>query len=208
MSWNRASTWCTAVLSMPDCGGGAQGGTRERGLGLLLSGRGGERHHDSAWGAGVGAHRLLTTGPGRFAFRATFWRYMSASAAAIRSSGAVVSLERVAMPALKLRCNSSPCQGKRVCSIKSRIDWRTIADPSAQVWGRITANSSPPRRAQISVDRQRDFLDFDTIYEKIRETVELGGTGVLMQGGLHPDLKIDWHEKMLRGIKERFPQVH
>src|ERR1017187_1814674 len=149
MSWNRASTWCTAVLSMPDCGGGAQGGTRERGLGLLLSGRGDERHHDSAWGAGVGAHRLLTAGPGRFAFRATFWRYMSASAAAIRSSGAVVSLERVAMPALKLRCNSSPCQGKRVCSIKSRIDWRTIADPSAPVWGRIAANSSPPRRADI-----------------------------------------------------------
>jgi cyclic dehypoxanthinyl futalosine synthase len=28
-----------------------------------------------------------------------------------------------------------------------------------------------------------------------------------MQGGLHPDLKIDWHEKMLRGIKERF-KVH
>ncbi len=50
------------------------------------------------------------------------------------------------------------------------------------------------------------ILDFDTIYEKIRETVELGGTGVLMQGGLHPDLKIDWHEKMLRGIKERFPE--
>ena len=27
-----------------------------------------------------------------------------------------------------------------------------------------------------------------------------------MQGGLHPDLKIDWHEQMLRGIRERFPQ--
>src|SRR6202167_5066129 len=52
------------------------------------------------------------------------------------------------------------------------------------------------------------ILEFDTIYEKIRETVELGGTGVLMQGGLHPDLKIDWHERMLRGIKERFPQIH
>src|SRR5262249_52363227 len=52
------------------------------------------------------------------------------------------------------------------------------------------------------------ILDFDTIYDKIRETVELGGTGVLMQGGLHPDLKIDWHEKMLWGIKERFPKVH
>ncbi len=52
------------------------------------------------------------------------------------------------------------------------------------------------------------ILDFDTIYEKIRETVELGGTGVLMQGGLHPDLKIDWHEHMLSGIKQRFPKVH
>ena len=51
------------------------------------------------------------------------------------------------------------------------------------------------------------ILEFDTIYEKIRETVELGGTGVLMQGGLHPDLKIDWHEQMLRGIKQRF-KVH
>jgi cyclic dehypoxanthinyl futalosine synthase len=52
------------------------------------------------------------------------------------------------------------------------------------------------------------ILDFDTIYEKIRETVELGGTGVLMQGGLHPDLNIDWHEQLLRGIKQRFPKVH
>ena len=51
------------------------------------------------------------------------------------------------------------------------------------------------------------ILDFDTIYEKIRETVELGGTGVLMQGGLHPDLKIEWFERLLTGIKQRFPQV-
>src|SRR2546422_2920041 len=52
------------------------------------------------------------------------------------------------------------------------------------------------------------ILDLETIYDKIRETVELGGTGVLMQGGLHPDLKIAWHEQMLRGIKQRFPKVH
>src|SRR6201988_5035146 len=52
------------------------------------------------------------------------------------------------------------------------------------------------------------ILDFETIHEKNRETVELGGTGVLMQGGLHPDLKIEWHEKMLRGIRQRFPKVH
>src|SRR5437773_12563280 len=52
------------------------------------------------------------------------------------------------------------------------------------------------------------ILDFDTIYEKIRETVELGGTGVLMQGGPHPALKIDWHEPLLRGITQRLPKTH
>jgi cyclic dehypoxanthinyl futalosine synthase len=51
------------------------------------------------------------------------------------------------------------------------------------------------------------ILEFETIYDKIRETEEMGGTGVLMQGGLHPDLKIDWFERLFRGIKERFPNI-
>jgi cyclic dehypoxanthinyl futalosine synthase len=51
------------------------------------------------------------------------------------------------------------------------------------------------------------ILDFETIYAKIAETLEMGGTGVLMQGGLHPDLKIDYFERMLSGIKQRFPQI-
>lgn len=51
------------------------------------------------------------------------------------------------------------------------------------------------------------ILDFETIYEKIAETVEMGGTGVLMQGGIHPDLKIEWFERLLKGIRARFPQV-
>src|SRR5260370_29818864 len=52
------------------------------------------------------------------------------------------------------------------------------------------------------------ILDFDTMYDKVRETVELGGTGVLLQGGLHPDLKIEWYESLLSGLKHRFPRVH
>src|SRR5579862_7537767 len=52
------------------------------------------------------------------------------------------------------------------------------------------------------------ILELETIYDKIQETVDNGGTGVLMQGGLHPDLKIDWHERMLSGIRQRFPQIH
>ena len=51
------------------------------------------------------------------------------------------------------------------------------------------------------------ILEFEKIYEKIAETQEMGGTGVLMQGGIHPDLKIDWFENLFRGIKQRFPNI-
>jgi cyclic dehypoxanthinyl futalosine synthase len=44
----------------------------------------------------------------------------------------------------------------------------------------------------------------EVIFDKIQETINLGGTGILMQGGLHPDLKIDWYEDLLREIKKRF----
>src|SRR3984893_13448513 len=47
-------------------------------------------------------------------------------------------------------------------------------------------------------------LPKEVIFDKIRETIFLGGTGILMQGGLHPDLKIDWYEDLLRSIKKRF----
>jgi len=50
-------------------------------------------------------------------------------------------------------------------------------------------------------------LDTETICAKIQETIDLGGTGVLMQGGLNPDLKIEWYEGLLRAIKERFPRI-
>src|SRR6202166_3599471 len=45
-------------------------------------------------------------------------------------------------------------------------------------------------------------LSFDTILEKIDETIALGGTGILMQGGLHSDLRIDYYEDLLRSIKQ------
>jgi cyclic dehypoxanthinyl futalosine synthase len=48
------------------------------------------------------------------------------------------------------------------------------------------------------------ILPSELILAKIEETLELGGTGILMQGGLHPDLKIDWYENLLRTIKGKF----
>jgi cyclic dehypoxanthinyl futalosine synthase len=45
------------------------------------------------------------------------------------------------------------------------------------------------------------------IFKKIEETLALGGTGVLMQGGHHPDLGIEYYEDLFRSIKERY-KIH
>ncbi|MHC4321035.1 MAG: CofH family radical SAM protein, partial [Planctomycetota bacterium] len=47
-------------------------------------------------------------------------------------------------------------------------------------------------------------LSKDEIFKKIEETISFGGTQILMQGGLHPDLKIDYYVDLLRSIKEKF----
>ena len=48
----------------------------------------------------------------------------------------------------------------------------------------------------------------ESIFEKIDETLALGGTGILMQGGLHPDLKIDYYQNLLSSIRRRYPLLH
>jgi cyclic dehypoxanthinyl futalosine synthase len=47
------------------------------------------------------------------------------------------------------------------------------------------------------------------IFKKIEETIAQGGTQILMQGGVHPDLGIDYFEELFSSIKERFAiQIH
>ena len=48
----------------------------------------------------------------------------------------------------------------------------------------------------------------ESIFQKIDETLALGGTGVLMQGGLHPELRMDYYENLLSSIKHRYPRLH
>lgn len=47
-------------------------------------------------------------------------------------------------------------------------------------------------------------LSQEEIFEKIRETIACGGTQILMQGGLHPGLPLNYYVDLLRAIKERF----
>lgn len=51
-------------------------------------------------------------------------------------------------------------------------------------------------------------LSEEVLYQKIQETVDLGGDQILLQGGLHPELPLEWYEDLLRGIKQKFPQVN
>lgn len=50
----------------------------------------------------------------------------------------------------------------------------------------------------------------EEIEKRIDETIELGGTGVLMQGGLHPDFNIEWYEELLSTLHKKYPkfQLH
>lgn len=50
-------------------------------------------------------------------------------------------------------------------------------------------------------------LERDGLAQKIEETLALGGTQILLQGGHHPDLPLRFYEDMLRFIKDRYP-VH
>ncbi len=47
-------------------------------------------------------------------------------------------------------------------------------------------------------------LDREAVFAKIEETLTLGGTQILMQGGLHPSLGLDWACDLLRAIKSRY----
>jgi len=51
-------------------------------------------------------------------------------------------------------------------------------------------------------------LPREVLLEKCRETVELGGNQILLQGGLHPKFTLDWYEDMLRDIKRECPTIN
>ncbi|MBY0260923.1 MAG: hypothetical protein K2Q20_01165, partial [Phycisphaerales bacterium] len=51
-------------------------------------------------------------------------------------------------------------------------------------------------------------LDHAAIHDKIAELVAIGGTQILMQGGMNPALPLSWYTDLLSSIKSKFPGVH
>ena len=57
-------------------------------------------------------------------------------------------------------------------------------------------------------DPEGYVLPFEEIGRKVEETLALNGTGVLLQGGVHPDLPLSFYEDLLGYLRESYPAVH
>lgn len=77
------------------------------------------------------------------------------------------------------------------------VNYTNICD----VYCRFCAFYRPPGSKEGYV------LPDETIFRKIQETIDVGGTEILMQGGTNPDLPFDYYLNLLRDIKKRFPAI-
>ena len=57
-------------------------------------------------------------------------------------------------------------------------------------------------------DHDAYVLPTETIHQKIAELSAIGGTQILMQGGMNPNLPLDYYTTLLRSIKDKFPHIH
>ena len=96
----------------------------------------------------------------------------------------------------------------------------------------VRSRMQPPGRATYQVDRNVNYtnvciyrctfcafyrkagdaeayvLPLAEIGRKVEETLALGGTGVLLQGGVHAELPFAWYEELLGFLRERYPGIH
>jgi cyclic dehypoxanthinyl futalosine synthase len=89
-------------------------------------------------------------------------------------------------------------QPYRTYNIDRNINYTNVCTSGC----RFCAFSRPPG------DEAGYVLGRDELYGKIDETIALGGRQILLQGGMHPELKLPWYEQLLCDIKRHFPQVH
>ncbi|MES1244053.1 MAG: cyclic dehypoxanthinyl futalosine synthase [Acidobacteriota bacterium] len=61
---------------------------------------------------------------------------------------------------------------------------------------------------RVPGDPEGYLLSHEEIGKKVEETIALNGTGILMQGGVHPDLPLSYYEDLLRYLRSRYPSVH
>jgi cyclic dehypoxanthinyl futalosine synthase len=61
---------------------------------------------------------------------------------------------------------------------------------------------------RTEADADAYVISYDEIDQKVEETIALGGTQILMQGGHHPKLSMQWYLDLLAHLKGKFPQIN
>ena len=61
---------------------------------------------------------------------------------------------------------------------------------------------------RVEADDDAYVITHEEMDRKIEETIALGGTQILMQGGHHPKLSLQWYLDLLSHIKSKFPQIN
>jgi len=85
----------------------------------------------------------------------------------------------------------------RTYAIDRNINYTNICTSGC----RFCAFSRPPGHPDGYVITEQELA------QKIAETLALGGTQILLQGGMHPELELDWFESLFRQIKSRFTGI-
>ncbi len=104
-----------------------------------------------------------------------------------------------------------------LCALADRRRREMVEDPEVVTW-QIDRNVnitnvciSGCRFCNFHVKPHQKELHFITTreeyYQKIEETFRFGGDQLLLQGGLHPDLGIDFYEELFRDLKEHYPTL-
>ncbi len=111
-----------------------------------------------------------------------------------------------------LSCNELPVLGELAMEVRFR------KNPEPRVTYIVDRNINPTNVCiakcrfcafdRLPGDPEGYVLPKDEIFRKIDELMEVGGVQILMQGGHHPDLGIDYYEDLFRSIRERYPDLH
>jgi cyclic dehypoxanthinyl futalosine synthase len=88
---------------------------------------------------------------------------------------------------------------------ENKVSW--IIDRNLNTTNVCVANCKFCNFFRVPGHPESYITDRETYREKIAETIRYGGEQLLLQGGHHPELGLDFYARIFREIKEDFPQV-
>ncbi|MDR1494175.1 MAG: dehypoxanthine futalosine cyclase [Planctomycetaceae bacterium] len=96
----------------------------------------------------------------------------------------------------------------RTYNIERNVNYTNICASGCRFCAFFRKPEDDASGEQINASQPRYVMSIETLLDKIQETVSLGGNQILLQGGLHPSLPLEWYEDFLRAAKRRFSQVN